>query len=138
VFTISISNGCCAMIPMAGGYHDTNPRQRCQVCSRTKILTIRSPIPPCTRIFVFMIRLTYTVSGWVLFNTKWASYVSYIMGRTSYFSMRWLWCLLCIRPTCSIRFSCVSLLNKQSLYSTHYSDYKSPTILSSNTLMLRS
>jgi len=30
---------------------------------------------------------------------------SYIMVRTSYFSMRWWWCPLCSRPTSWVGFS---------------------------------
>jgi len=31
-------------------------------------------------------------------------FFSYIMVRMSYISMRWWWCLLCIRPTLSVGY----------------------------------
>jgi hypothetical protein len=35
------------------------------------------------------------VSEWLLFNAKWAILFSYIMARTSWFSIKWWWCPLC-------------------------------------------
>jgi len=43
-------------------------------------------------------------------------FFSYIMVRASYISIRWLWCPLCTRPTCSVLdFYNASSLKQQSL-----------------------
>jgi len=44
----------------------------------------------------------FIVSGWMLFNAKWAIF-SYTMAGTSYISTIW-WCPFCTRPTHLVGF----------------------------------
>ena len=55
--------------------------------------------------FVFFTRysLNPVFSEWLLFSAN-SAISSYIMAKTSYFSMRWWWSLLCARPTRLVGF----------------------------------
>jgi hypothetical protein len=58
------------------------------------------------------------VSEWVsnCYLTPSEQFFSHIMVRASYISIRWLWCPLCTRPTCSVLdFYNASSLKQQSL-----------------------